>query len=180
MPIRRSVTGHNSAQKSVFLSDAAPLKAVDFKHVPGLKAALLWETEPGAQVPREVIDPTPAATSWVPAPGSTNAMVIVFPPDSVMRSPGFDPASAGREYLQTLPGLAETFEPDAPGMHKTNSIDYGVVLDGEICLELDDAQERQLQKHDVVVQNGNRHAWRNRSDKPATVLFVLIGAERAA
>jgi quercetin dioxygenase-like cupin family protein len=65
-------------------------------------------------------------------------------------------------------------------MHKTNSIDYGVVLDGEICLELDDAQERQLQKHDVVVQNGNRHAWRNRSDKPATVLFVLIGAERAA
>jgi quercetin dioxygenase-like cupin family protein len=67
---------------------------------------------------------------------------------------------------------------DDPGMHTTDSVDYDVVLEGEITLELDDGKEVQLKKHDVVVQNGNRHAWRNKSSAPAVMLFVLIGAKR--
>ena len=63
-------------------------------------------------------------------------------------------------------------------MHTTDTVDYGVLLDGELHLELDNRATRRLTPHDVVVQNGTRHAWRNRSDKPATMLFVLVGASR--
>ncbi|RYF63003.1 MAG: cupin domain-containing protein, partial [Comamonadaceae bacterium] len=66
------------------------------------------------------------------------------------------------------------------GMHTTDSIDYDIVLEGEITLELDDGQQVQLRKHEVAVQHGNRHAWRNLSDQPATMLFVLLGAARTA
>ena len=64
-------------------------------------------------------------------------------------------------------------------MHRTNSIDYGMVLSGEVELELDDGASRKLAPHDVVIQNGTRHAWRNRSNAPATMLFVLVGAKRS-
>ena len=66
------------------------------------------------------------------------------------------------------------FEPD--GMHRTPTVDYGIVLDGEIWLELDEGRSALLRQHDVVVQNGTRHAWRNKSNRPATLAFVLIGA----
>jgi uncharacterized cupin superfamily protein len=90
----------------------------------------------------------------------------------------FDPAAFGAEFAANAPGLAERFEMDHPGMHTTDSIDYDVVLEGELVLELDDGKEVTLRAHDVVVQNGTRHAWRNRSDKPAKMLFVLLGAPR--
>jgi hypothetical protein len=69
-------------------------------------------------------------------------------------------------------------EPENPGMHTTPTIDYGFVLNVEIWLELDDGKTVHLKEHDVVVQNGARHAWRNKSDKPVTMAFVLIGAKQ--
>lgn len=62
-----------------------------------------------------------SVSSRAPPPGGTNLMFITFPPDAVMMSPGFDPAAAGAEYMQVLPGLAEKFEMDHPGMHTTDS-----------------------------------------------------------
>jgi uncharacterized cupin superfamily protein len=105
-------------------------------------------------------------------------MIVVFPPDAVMMRAEFDAAAFGAEFAQRIPGLAEKFEPEHPGMHTTDSIDYDVVLDGEITLELDDGVQVPLRRHDVVVQHGNRHAWRNLSERPATMLFVLVGAPR--
>jgi hypothetical protein len=66
-----------------------------------------------------------------------------------------------------------------PGMHTTDTIDYGMLLEGPLHLELDDGASRKPEPRDVVIQNGTRHAWRNRSDAPATMLFVLVGAERS-
>ena len=71
------------------------------------------------------------------------------------------------ENLAVSPGLAERFEPD--GRHATPTIDYGIVLDGEIWLELDNGVETRLGPFDIFVQNGTRHAWRNKSDRPATL-----------
>jgi quercetin dioxygenase-like cupin family protein len=70
------------------------------------------------------------------------------------------------------------FEPDNPGMHTTDSVDYGICLEGEMHLELDNGQEIRLTPGACVVQQGTRHAWHNRSDKPALMCYVLIGADR--
>jgi quercetin dioxygenase-like cupin family protein len=61
-------------------------------------------------------------------------------------------------------------------MHKTNTVDYAVVHEGEIWLELDDVEILHLERGNVVVQNATRHAWRNKGTKPVTMLFFLNGA----
>ena len=178
MQIRRIVTGHDANGNSVFVSDGAAPRSVSFKHVPGLAAALLWETSAGATL-TSCEDPSLSATSWVPKKGASSFMLVTFPPDSVMMSTDFDPAEAGAEYAQLLPGLAEHFEPHNPGMHVTDTVDYMMLLEGELHLELDGGVAKKLVPFDVVVQNGTRHAWRNRSNSSATALFVLVGATRA-
>lgn len=92
-----------------------------------------------------------------------------------MQNPS-DPASAFGQLAAALPGLAESFEPDAPGMHTTPTIDYGIILEGELWLELDDGEMRLVMPGDIVIQNGTRHAWRNKTDRVARALFVMIGA----
>ena len=76
------------------------------------------------------------------------------------------------------PGIAERFEPDNPGMHTTDSVDYIVVLAGEVWLELDDGRLTRLRAGDTVVQNGTRHAWRNRGTEPVTLAVVQLGVQR--
>jgi quercetin dioxygenase-like cupin family protein len=63
-------------------------------------------------------------------------------------------------------------------MHVTDTVDYCVLLEGELLMELDDGVTTVVRQHDVVVQNGTRHGWRNRSSQPATMLFVMFGATR--
>ena len=75
-----------------------------------------------------------------------------------------------------MPGAASHYDPDRPGMHTTQTVDVGVVLDGQLVLELDDG-EVLLGPGDVIVQNGTRHAWRNRGDRNCTMAFVMIGAD---
>lgn len=182
MEIRRIVTGRDRSGKSIFVSDASAPRSVRFEHVPGQAASLVWGTRPNPTLDHDTAegtDPSVSARSWVPSEGGSTLMLVTFPPDSVMASPGFDPAAAGGEYMQLLPGLAEKFEVEHPGMHTTDTVDYAMLVEGELHLELDDGQTKKLSPRDVVVQNGTRHAWRNRSDKPATILFVLIGAKRA-
>ena len=63
-------------------------------------------------------------------------------------------------------------------MHTTDTVDFDVIVSGEVYLELDDAAEVLLKKGDCVVQNGTRHAWRNRSRQPCVIAVTLVGAER--
>jgi quercetin dioxygenase-like cupin family protein len=78
-----------------------------------------------------------------------------------------------------LPGMLARMEPDNPGMHTTDTIDFEVVVSGEVVLELDDGAERVLRPGDTVVQNGTRHRWANRRAEPAVVAVILLGAHRA-
>jgi mannose-6-phosphate isomerase-like protein (cupin superfamily) len=82
------------------------------------------------------------------------------------------------EYRSKAPGLGETLEIENPGMHTTDTIDYGVVISGEAYLELGDGQEVLLKQGDTYVQNGTRHAWHNRSKEPCVVAVVMVGAKR--
>lgn len=176
--VRRVVTGHDQKGESSVALDGGPPRTDAFRHIPGMVSRLVWATEPSPAVPFDGGDPTPALTSFLPAPGGSRFLIVTFPPDSVFFAPGFDPEAAAAENLAVSPGLAELFEPD--GMHTTPTVDYGIVLDGEIWLELDDGRAELLRRHDVVVQNGTRHAWRNKSERSATLAFVLIGAAKDA
>lgn len=173
--VRRVVTGTDSSGRSVISHDG-PLPVVEYEHTPGFSHAVAWTTDAPASPQQNL--PTEPLASFVPGPGETIALTVTFPPASVFMDPAFDPQAAGLENLQKTPGLAELFEPDAPGMHTTPTVDYAVVLDGTVVLELDDGACTTLQPGDLVVQNGTRHAWRVPSDKPATIFVVLMGQAR--
>jgi hypothetical protein len=175
--VRRVVTGRSEGGKPSIISDGEPPRSRTYVHTPGFANSLVWTTT-AAATPSG--DPTAGLKSWVPGAGETIAMTVTFPPDSVYADPGLDFAAAAAEQLEATPGLAELFEPDAPGMHTTPTVDYGVVLDGEIVLDLDGGETTLLHAGDIVVQNGTRHAWRNPGTRAATVFFVLIGTGGAS
>lgn len=174
LAIRRIVTGSDENGASMVALDGTPPRTDAFKTIPGMVSRLLWATPAAPAVPFDGNDPTPAVASIVPEVSGTRFLVVTFPPDSVFFAPAFDGQAAAAENLRLSPGLAERFEAD--GMHATPTVDYGIVLEGEVWLELDEGRAERLVAHDVVVQNGTRHAWRNKSDRPATLAFVLIGA----
>ena len=162
------------------ISDGPSPREMALKHTPGFVSAPLWTSASTPTLSADGKDPMSVpGSSLLPAAGGSSFMLVTFPPDSVMMSPDFDPAKAGPEHLVAAPGIAETFELDNPGMHTTLTVDYGVVLDGEIWLELDDGATVHLKQHDAIVQQGARHAWRNKGTKPATLVFVLVGAKAA-
>jgi mannose-6-phosphate isomerase-like protein (cupin superfamily) len=170
---RRVVTG-NVNGKSVVQSDGR-IDAYEFRTVPGYEHTLIWVNPTTPDLSKEQsFDSYP--DSVVPRPGGTSLHFVTFPPSSVFADPSFDGEAARSEALIRLRGLADHFEKEDPAMHKTNTVDYAVVYEGEIWLELDDAKTIHLKRGDVVVQNGTRHAWRNKGTKPVTMLFFLNGA----
>ncbi len=176
---RRVVTGIRGG-RSVVMSDGPPANAHLYEYWPGFMTSVVWATAPVPTVPPGPDqEPAPSGLLVTPLPGETRLMIVRFPPDAVFADPRFDPERLAEEQSFHMRGLAEAFEPDAPGMHTTDSLDYDIVLDGEIWLELDDGQVTHLKPGDVVVQGGGRHAWRNLSDRATTMAFVLIGAVRA-
>jgi hypothetical protein len=178
MHIRRVVTGHDNSGRSMLVSDGAPPRTVAFQSIPGHAFAQVWSTAPSPILPAASGDPTVGHSKLLPPVGGTSLLIVTFPPDSTMSASGFDPLAAGEECAARMPDLAQTFEPDCPGMHATDTIDYALVLSGEVWLEVDDGNETVLRPMDVAVQQGTRHAWRNKSDAPATVAFFMVGASR--
>ena len=77
-----------------------------------------------------------------------------------------------------MPGLAAHMEPNSPGMHTTDTIDFEYIISGDVWLELDDAVQVHLRAGDTVVQNGTRHAWRNKANKPCTIVVFMVGVNR--
>lgn len=175
--MRRIVTGNDREGRSTVISDGTAPRTTNFKTLPGFSDTLLWATEPGNALDTSGRDITGEVTSFVPAPGGTRLLVMTFPPDAVREGPEFDPAAMGAEFYGAMPGLAELFEPS--GVHTTPTFDFAVVVEGEFTLEIDDGQLTTVGVGDVVIQNGTSHAWRNRTDKPATILVALIGAAAA-
>ena len=171
----RRVVTENVNGKAVVQSDE-PLPAYEFKTVPGYEHTLIW-VNPTTPDLREEQRFERYPDTVVPGPGGTSLHFVTFPPGSVFADPSFDHQGARDEALIRLRGLADHFEKEDPGMHKTNTVDYAVVYEGEIWLELDDAKTIHLERGDVVVQNGTRHAWRNNGTAPVTMLFFLNGAK---
>ncbi|MEO9469245.1 cupin domain-containing protein [Parasphingorhabdus sp.] len=175
MSSNRIVTGHDADGKSVFLDDQA-VEPVQMNAMPGFKTFELWSMGSDKSVPHK--GAFPGVPTYFPGEDGTVFRMIDFPPTEEGES-GIDLSPEGVEEISgKMPGALAHFELDAPGMHTTDSIDFGILVKGELLLELDDGATRTLKAGDCVVQNGTRHAWRNHSGTVATMFFILQGAKR--
>lgn len=160
MNTRRIVTGHAPDGRSIVVSD---------EEVPGIvlgpmgsSATLLWGRDDPGRFPDD---------------GAAQQMGSSFPPPGGCAIAVISLAAHSDEFhrfVQTA--LAPHADPDDAGMHRTATLDYDLVLEGTIGLELDDGVEVLLGPGDLVVQNGTRHRWHNRGDTVARYLSVTVGA----
>jgi mannose-6-phosphate isomerase-like protein (cupin superfamily) len=176
MNVRRVVTGQRADGTSVFVSDEQ-VEPITVSLLPGAAFHQLWASD--TMVPLPTDGTAPDAPGFFPPAAGFRFGVFTLGPDTVTKLEDMDFGAALAEVAQKLPGLAEAMEPAAPGMHTTATVDYDFVLSGEVWLELDDGAQVQLRAGDCVVQNGTRHAWRNKSSAPCVLAFALVGAQRA-
>lgn len=179
--LRRVVTGHASNGKSVFAGDGSPSRIVAFPGMPGFSLTAVWATDHGMTAVPGSEDPTPRMTTFVPGEGGSRFLVTVFPPATSAKPARGKKAPAPptrAEMIAAMPGLAESMEAESVGMHTTDTVDYDIIMSGELVLELDDGEEVRLKPGDIVVQNGTRHAWHNRGKTPCVMYSVLVGAPR--
>jgi hypothetical protein len=172
--VRRVVTGHDQTGKAIVLSDGTPPHVTRPPHQPGLAFHELWNTSAcPAPVTATEPEPTDRHRDTAPPARGTIIRMVDIPPEGA-NGPEFDKETARALFEQV--GLAENAEHTIPGrhplMHRTESIDYGIVLEGQIVLLLDDS-EVVLEQGDMVVQRGTIHAWTNRTDRITRMLFVL-------
>lgn len=177
-PLRRVVTGHDEQGRSVILSDGPAPHSNAPASVPDLVARVVWMTDemPVSNAGNEDAAPAGLVPPIGPPPNGTIFRVADFPPDT--RYDGIDVARMFHEIGGAdahAAGQDADSDPRHFWFHKTQTIDYAIVLDGEIWA-LMDVGECLLRPGDVLVQRGTNHAWSNRSDRPCRMAFVLIDA----
>ncbi|MGZ0188545.1 MAG: cupin domain-containing protein [Alphaproteobacteria bacterium] len=170
--IRRVVTGHDANGVATVISDSEATCVLSRPNRPGVTLTNLWQN-----------DKVPAAMERHDDP--VEGPLVLQPPanGSVFRIVQFDPEDP--EVLAKLDGKSAFAEMGAshnvvenarhPFMHRTDSLDYSVVLTGEIYMMMDD-EEYLLKAGDTVVQQGTNHAWSNRGTEPCQIAFILIDA----
>lgn len=175
MRVRRVVTGRSSAGRSVIANDEK-VEPITVALLPGSEFHRIWGSDEAVKLP--ATGEPPSAPGWFPPPGGFRFGFFTLAPDEIGMPEDVDLGAAMVEFEDRLPGLAGVLEPDNPGMHTTDTVDFQLVLSGEVWLELDDGAEVHLGPGECVVQNGTRHAWRNRSSEPCVMAFAVVGAER--
>ncbi len=180
-PPRRALTGRDTAGTSVFKSFDVTPTVVEIDSNPGLTFYELYRTEGVPSLTGLEPDPMRAGSTAFPGPGGTLFRLISYPPrrpDGWTPPPGVTLESALTELSAKVPGMGDHFDRTAPGMHTSDTIDYGVVVRGEMTLELDNGQTIHLRQGDCIVQNGTRHRWRNPLPEPCLMAFVSVGGTR--
>jgi quercetin dioxygenase-like cupin family protein len=173
---RRVVTGHNSKGQSIFIMDgAAPV--VTSRGTGATASTEFWVTNATPADNSGGDDPTVTQPRRLPPPqGGTIFRMVEYPPDSqrvaALRAADSTHDAKAEGYVRHLDNKRH------PGFHKTDSIDYAIVLSGEIYALMDEG-EVLLKAGDVLVQRGTNHAWSNRTDETCCVAFVLIDAKPA-
>lgn len=172
---RRIVTGHDKSGKSVVAMNAVLKPAIERPEI-GVAFYELWNTAGSPVSIDNGRDPTDRKLQISPPAQGSIIRFVDFGPRQA------DAPAMTKEMAQAafaLVGSAEhsTWKPDSPHpmMHRTESVDYGIVLEGEMTLILDDGSRTDLNPGDVVVQRGTDHAWENRSTiNPARMCFILL------
>ncbi len=189
------VTGRDKSGKSIIVSHG-PVKPVTVAMLPGYEFYRIWGSDARPQLPSDGTPPPqpeyfpskdgfrfgmftlpPATSISASAPAAVGSQGSATAPPTAGAAPAPTPAAL-EEMEQKLPGLLKSLEADHPGMHTTDTVDFDVVLFGEVVLELDGGAEVALKAGDCVIQNGTRHAWRNQSSEKCVIAFSLLGADR--
>ena len=171
--MRRIITGHNNEGKSIVTIDGPPARSIG-EDVGGLFE--IWNTD------GNLIDTTDSIDR-------ADTDIVLSPPENGSKFRYFQinptPEGVPMEMMQEI--AADAFEKIGaahhridtskhPAMHKTDTIDYIILLKGDVTLILDE-EEVTLEPHDVVVQRGTNHAWVNNGDEPALLIAVLIDSD---
>ncbi|RYF51860.1 MAG: cupin domain-containing protein [Comamonadaceae bacterium] len=171
-PIRRIVTGHDAQRQSVFVEDGASPAQKTIPERPGYRVTNLWRTFPAGKV--DAADCIAQHEGVLPPKGGTVFRIIEWPAEDQ------DPEALHKRLAQTF----QAMYPDAdhrplsdrhPGMHETRTVDYALVLEGEIVAIMDEG-EKVMRAGDVLIQRGTLHAWANRSGQPVKMAFILVDA----
>lgn len=173
--IRRVVTGHDASGKAIVLEDGLAPAVRTNPHRPGHISVDLWNTRAAPIVVTAAEpDPTAGPKQLHPPPQGTVFRISEIGPETEATR-NMSPDQAKAVFKAMGNENASTFGQNQrhPFMHRTETIDYAVVLEGEIVMLLDD-EDVHLKAGDVVIQRGTNHAWSNRSGKPVKMLYVLI------
>ena len=168
--MRRIITGHNQNGKSIITLDGPPARSIG-EDVGGLFE--VWNTDGSDIISTDEIDRADEDILLSPPSGGTKFRYFQINPlpegvpDAMMQeiaADAFKKIGAAHHRVDTK---------KHPAMHKTETIDYIILLQGDVTLILDE-EGIDLEPFDVVVQRGTNHAWVNNGDEPALLIAVLI------
>lgn len=176
-PIHRVVTGHDEAGKAVVSYKGALPTVMELAAVPGTVFHEVWSTNATPAPIDNGPDPSVGPIVLPPPKHGTRIRFVDIPPDTAefLAQGASKMKEAFSEIGDTAASTVHQHSPH-PLMHRTESVDYGIVIEGELTLVLDDS-EVQLKPGSVVIQRGTNHAWANRSGAPCRMLFILVDGE---
>ncbi|WP_264537478.1 cupin domain-containing protein [Flavobacterium sp. N1736] len=175
---RRIVTGHDTDGKAIIVSDAPPTLSQLIGGPGGPTFFEVWHTLETPALIHSQPDETDEKSLVLPPPkNGTRIRVIDFPPEGE-EIRNLSDADASAKFKDMGDESASTSHKGAPHplMHRTETLDYGIVLEGEITMILDRA-ETVVKAGDIVIQAGTNHAWANRSGKNCRIAFILIDGQ---
>lgn len=170
---KRVVTGHDAQGQAVIASCGPTPNVFPLLAVPGTVFYELWNSSASPAPLDNGADPTDQPLQLSPKPQGSVIRVVDIPPDSVQNTVSDENAAA--VFAEIGESHAGTGQANARHklMHRTETLDYGIVTEGEVWLVLDE-EEVHLRRGDVVVQRGTNHAWSNRTDAMARMVFILL------
>ena len=170
--IRRLVTGHNAEGRSVIVSDEPSPHALVLMDTPACGLTNLWVTDTTPANNSVTGDDAERKIVLTPPKGGSIFRVVEFPPDKEIAG------KVDRKAAFAAMSASDAMSSDGsrhPLMHKTHTVDYAIIISGEIYAVMDEG-ESLMRSGDCLVQRGTNHAWSNRTDKPCLVAFILIDA----
>lgn len=175
---KRVVTGHDDQGQACVASCAPTPNNFPLKAVPGTVFYEVWNSIASPALLDNADDPTSKPLQLSPSASGSVIRVVDIPPDSVQNQVSAEDAAAA--FAEIGESHAGTARADSRHklMHRTETLDYGIVTEGEVWLVLDQ-DEVHLKRGDVVVQRGTNHAWSNRTEQMARMVFILLDGRYA-
>lgn len=181
-PFRRVVTGHDKQGRAVILEDAAPPRIVRIGGERGPLFYEVWNTrETPAFIDAASGEPAETGVQLAPPKNGTRIRVLDIPPEDESFGK-VTPEEAKAHFAEVGAASASSHHAGPsrhPFMHRTETIDYGIMLEGELTLIMDEG-ETVVRAGDIVIQRGTNHGWANRSGKPCRIAFILIDGHYSA